>query len=163
MKSPRYWILLSIFFCCNAIAEAKQTPSEMKCPYILPPEKDFPANWVTFGKISSDRLQLREMGIIDGNAAEEKQRVIEAKERMFTDDIVDEWESFGDRSESVAEYDEAHRENALKCTYSKTQEESFDINKNVVLLIPLPVKKSVKCLLVRRDIDPTHEISCKAK
>ena len=35
-------------------------------------------------------MQLREMGIIDGNAAEEKQRAIEAKERMFTDDIVDE-------------------------------------------------------------------------
>ena len=85
------------------------------------------------------------------------------KQRMFTDDIVDEWESFGDRSESVAEYDEAHRENALKCTYGKTQEESSDINKNVVLLIPLPVKKYVTCLLVRRDADPTHEISCKVK
>ena len=163
MKSPRYWVFLSIFFCCNAIAASKQNLQELKCPYTLPPEKDFPASWVTFGKISNDRMQLREMGIIDGNAAEEKHRVIEAKERMFTDDIVDEWESFGDRSESIAEYDETHRENALKCTYSKTQEESFDINKNVVLLIPLPVKKYVTCLLVRRDVDPTHEISCKVK
>ena len=162
MKSPRYWVFLSIFFCCNAIAASKQNLQELKCPYTLPPEKDFPASWVTFGKISNDRMQLREMGIIDGNAAEEKQRAIEAKERMFTDDIVDECESFGDRSESVAEYDETHRENALRCTHRKTQEESSAI-KNVVLLIPLPVKKPIACLLVRRKVDPTHEISCRVK
>ncbi|MES2675418.1 MAG: hypothetical protein V4660_14345 [Pseudomonadota bacterium] len=163
IKLLKHCLYLQVIFCCYADAAPKETISELACPYILPAEKDFPASWVTLGKITADRLQLREMGIIDGNAAEEKQRVLEAKERMFTDDMIDEWETFGDRSESVAEYDETHRENALKCTYGKTQEESFDVNLNVVLLIPLPPKKYVTCLLVRRDIDPTHKISCKVK
>ena len=61
-------------------------------------------------------MQLRAIGIIDGNNAEEKQKEIEAKERMFSEKIIDEWESYGYRSESVAEYDETHGENALNFT-----------------------------------------------
>lgn len=163
MKLQKYLLTLSIVFCGCTDAAPKVQVSELACPYILPAEKDFPASWVTLGKITEGKLQLREMGIIDGNAAKEKQRVIEAKERMFTDEMIDEWESFGDRSESIAEYDETHGENALKCTYGRTIAESNDETKNVVLLIPLPVKKPVTCLLVRRDVDPTHEISCKVK
>lgn len=150
-------------FCVYADATPKEKIPELACPYILPAEKDFPASWVTLGKITVDRLQLREIGIIDGNATAEKKRVSEAKERMFTDYIMDEWKDFDDRSESVAEYDESHSENALKCTYGKTIADSNDVNRNVVLLIPLPLKKSVTCLAIRRDVDPTHEISCKVK
>lgn len=163
MQLLKYCLPLSFVFCGCADATPKEKIPELSCPYILPAEKDFPASWVTLGKITVDRLQLREIGVIDGNAAEEKQRVLEANERMFTDDIMDEWKDFDDRSESVAEYDESHSENALKCTYGKTIADSNDVNRNVVLLIPLPLKKSVTCLAIRRDVDPTHEISCKVK
>lgn len=163
MKLLKYCLYISISFCGCTDAAPKEKISELSCPYILPAEKDFPISWVTLGKISGDKFQLRAIGIIDGNAAEEKKRVLEAKERMFTDEIFDEWQTFKDRSEAIAEYDETHSENSLKCTYGRTQEESFDETKNVVLLIPLPVKKPVTCLLVRRDVDPTHEISCKVK
>ena len=89
--------------------------------------------------------------------------MIEAGERMFTDDIVDEWVSLDGRSEAITEYDENHLENSLKCTYGKTIAEANNETKNVILLISLPVKKPITCLLVRRNIDPTHEISCKVK
>ena len=84
-------------------------------------------------------------------------------DRMFTEDLIDEWEDLQDRSESVAEYDEDHSEKSLKCTYGKTIAESTNIASNVVLLISLPLKKPLSCLAVRRDVDPTLEISCKVK
>ena len=163
MKILKYCLYISFSFCGCADAAPKAKAPELACPYILPEEKDFPTSWVTLGKISSDKFQLRAIGIIDGNATEEKKRVLEAKERMFTDEIFEEWQTFKDRSEVVAEYDSNHSENSLKCIYGRTQEEAFDENKNVVLLIPLPVKKPVNCVLVRRDVDPTHEISCKVE
>ncbi|MES2825567.1 MAG: hypothetical protein V4732_18340 [Pseudomonadota bacterium] len=133
----------------------------LACPYILPAE-DFPSNWVTVRKIPAGKFQLRETAIADGNATELKSRLL-AKDRVFDTDIIDEWEKFKDRSEAIAEYPEDHREVSMMCTYGKTQHEAFDLNLNVELLIPLPPKKYVTCLLVRRDVDPTHEISCKVK
>jgi hypothetical protein len=163
MNLFKYYLPISLIFCGCADAAPKEKISELACPYVLPSEKDFPASWVTLGKISGERLQLREIGIIDGNAKEEKERVLSAKERMFREDMIDEWETLGDRSESEIIYDDSHTENALKCTYGKTIAEANDVNKNIVLLIPLPAKKSVTCLAIRRDVDPTHEISCKVK
>ena len=113
--------------------------------------------------MTTTRLQLRQIDIIDGNASEEKTRVVKDKERLFSADIIDYWVDHKDRFEALEEYPESHSENAIMCTYGKTIAESNDVNKNVVLLIPLPIKKPVTCLLVRRDIDPTHEISCKVK
>lgn len=163
MKLLKYCLCISCAFCSCADATPKEKISELTCPYILPAEKDFPGNWVTLGKAPIGKLQLRETAIIDGNAEEEKQRISVAKERIFSRDIIDEWEEIKDRSEAIAEYPENHREASMMCTYGRTQHESFDINLNVVLLIPLPPKKYVTCLLVRRDVDPTHEISCKVK
>lgn len=163
MKIFKYFLSLPFVFCGCADATTKNKVSELSCPYILPAESDFPTSWVTLGKVTGEKVQLREIGIIDGNATKEKIRISEAKERMFTDDIVDEWETFSDRSEALVEYDAKHSEKSLKCTYGKTIAESNDIYKNVVLLIPLPDKKPVSCLLVRRDIDPKYEISCNVK
>lgn len=163
MKLFKYCLYLSIFFCSCADATPKEKINDLACPYVLPAEKDFPVSWITLGKVSNERLQLRQINIIDGNASEEKDRVIKDKERMFSVEITDYWVDHKDRSEALEEYSEDHSENAIMCTYGKTIAESNDVNKNVVLLIPLPIKKPVTCLLVRRDVDPTHEISCKVK
>jgi len=163
MKLIKYFLYSSLAFCGCSDAAPKTKIPELTCPYILPAEKDFPDAWVTLGKMSPGQYQLRAIGLIDGNAAQEKQRVLEIKERMFTEEMFDEWTKLKDRSELLAEYDEDHAENSMKCIYGRTQEESFDEKSNVILLIPLPVKKALSCLLVRRDVDPTHEISCKVK
>jgi len=163
MKFSKGYLFIFFAFCGCADATSNQKSNELTCPYILPAEKDFPVSWVAIGKAPSGKLQLRETSIIDGNAKEEKERVLQLKERIFSRDIIDEWEEFKDRSEATAEYSENHREMSMMCTYGRTESESFDNNLNVVLLIPLPSKKPVNCLLTRRDVDPTHEISCKAK
>lgn len=164
MKSLKYYLYIACAICGCADATPKEKIPELTCPYILPAEKDFPASWVTLGKIPSERVQLRETTIIYGNAKEEKERVTIAKERIFSDDMIDEWDDFKDSSVATSEYyADRNLDMSMKCTYGRTQYESFDINLNVVLLIPLPPKKDVTCLLVRRDVDPTHEISCKVK
>jgi|GEM_PF-1745105 len=163
MMKLLYWLSITALICCNAIAASKPNLPELKCPYILPPEKDFPISWVVVGKAPNGKMQLRETSIIDGDAKEEKKRVLMLKKRIFSRDIIDEWESFGDRSEATAEYPANHRDMSIMCTYGRTQAESFDNNLNIVLLIPLPPKKPVSCLLTRRDVDPTHEISCNVK
>ena len=163
MKFVKYCLCISFSFCGCVDAEPKKEMTELSCPYILPAEKDFPASWVVIGKSLTGKFQLRETIIIDGNASEEKERLSKTNERVFSRDIIDEWEEFKDRSEATAEYPEGHRETSIMCTYSKNQKEYTDPNLNVVLLIPLPSKKPVSCLLTRRDVDPTHEISCKVK
>ena len=154
---------MSCVFCGCADATSREKLNELSCPYVLPAEKEFPDSWVTLGKVSSEKLQLRQINIIDGNATKEKERVTKENQRMFSVEITDYWVDHKDRSEALEEYDEDHGENALMCTYGKTIAEANDENKNFVLLIPLPVKKPVTCLLVRRNTDPTHEISCKVK
>lgn len=142
MKFLKYCLYISCVFCSCAEATPKEKTSELVCPYVLPAEKDFPASWITLGKVSNDRLQLTQINIIDGNASEERDRVIKEKEKMFSADIIDYWVDHKDRSDALEEYPENHSENAIMCTYGRTQEESFDVNKNVVLLIPLPTKKT---------------------
>ena len=163
MKTLKYYLCITFFFCGCTDAAPKEKETQYTCPYILPAEKDFSPSWVTIGKVTSDKVQLRQIDIIDGNAIEEKNRVSKEKERVFSADIIDEWNSVGDRSEATAEYPENHREMSIMCTYGKTIADANDENKNVVLLVPLPIKKAVNCLLVRRDVDPTHEVSCKVK
>ena len=81
MNFFKYCLLISLPFCGCAGAAPKEKINELACPYVLSAEKDFPANWVALGKITTDRLQLREIGIIDGNAIEEKNEwLILAKE-----------------------------------------------------------------------------------
>lgn len=155
---------LSIFsYCGCSDAAPKEKNLELACPYILPAEKDLPVGWEIIGKIPSDKLQLQQVGIIDGNATVEKKRVSLTQDRMFTEEMIDEWEDFKDRSEAHVEYDINHTENSLKCIYAKSYKETFDVNLHVVLLVPLPKNKELDCLLVRRDVEPKHEISCKVK
>ena len=161
MKFLKYCLCISLSFCGCVDAAPKEKMQELTCPYILPPEKDFPATWAVVGKLSPEKWQLRETIIIDGNANEEKERISKTEERAFSREIIDEWEDFKDRSEAIAEYSEDHEEMSMMCTYSKNQKEYIDPNLNVVVFIPLPSKKPVSCLLTRRDVDPTHEMSCK--
>ena len=164
MKLLKYCLSLSFIFCGCADATPKEKIPELTCPYILPTETDFPVSWVTLGKAPIGKLQLRETTIIYGDAKEEKERVTKAKERIFSDDMIDEWDDLKDSSKATSEYYADRKfDMSMMCTYGRTQQESFDINLNVVLLIPLPSKKYVTCLLVRRDADPTHEISCKVE
>lgn len=163
MKRLNYCACIALLLCGCTEAAPSNTLSELTCPYILPAEKDFPSSWITLGKVTDEKLQLRQTDIIDGNASEEKNRVIKEKERIFSAEIIDYWEDYDDRSEALEEYPEDHSENAMMCTYGKTIADANDANKNVVLLIPLPVNKPVTCLLVRRNTDPTHEMSCEIK
>jgi hypothetical protein len=154
---------LALLYCGCTDANPKEEQQTLACPYIFPAEKDLPSNWVTIGKIPTARLQLRETAINNGDASEEKKRVESAQEPVFSRDIIDEWEERKDRFEATAEYPQDHGNIAIMCTYAQTQKETFDPNKNLVLLIPLPAKKHISCLFTRRDIDPTHEISCTVK
>lgn len=164
VKRVSYLICLSILTCCSGSdAAPKEKLLDLACPRILPAEDDLPAGWEVLGGMPADKLQLRQIGITKGNASRLKKWLSESSDRSFPEEIVDEWKVFEHGSKAVTEYPEDHDENALMCTYAKTYKESFEIKQNVVLLIPLPVKKYVTCLLVKRDVDPMVEASCKVK
>ena len=161
MKLNKYLLYVSTLAFCGCVeADPKANEARLTCPYILPAEKDFPKDWITVKKIPLGRFQLRETVIALGSAPDLKSRLT-SSDTDFDTDIIDYWLDKKDRSEATAEYPEGHREMSMMCTYSKNQKEYIDPNLNVVLLIPLPSKKPVSCLLTRRDVDPTHEMSCK--
>lgn len=154
----KYLSFFCVIFFCNYInASTKEEISELRCPYTLPPENALPSNWITIGKASKEKLKLRTIGIIYADSSD-------IKNRSFSEDMIDEWEDLKDKSKAIAENDADHGDMMMKCVYAKSVAEDSDHNlKNVVLLIPLPIHKPVSCLLTRRNIDPTHEISCKVK
>ena len=163
MKLFKYCLSFSFLICGCADATPKLEVLELVCPSVLPAEKDFPASWVILGKVTSDKLLIREADFIDANATQEKERLLGVKERVFSRDSLDEWVDYDDRSEATTEYFADHADAAMMCTYSKTQKEMFDVERNVVLLIPLPPKKHLTCLIVRREVNPLYELSCRAK
>ena len=162
MKLLKYCLSLSFVFCGYADATPKEKTSELTCPYILPAEKDFPVSWVTVRKTPPGRFKLEQIDIAFGNTIELK-KSLASKERNFNTEITDDWTRIKERAEYKAEYSEDHDEVTMMCTYGRTRKESSDVNMNVELLIPLPQKKPVTCLLVRRDVDPTYEMSCEVK
>lgn len=158
VKLLNYFMWMSLLpYCCCSNATPKTKIPDLTCPYVLPEKKYFPVGWKALGEISGDKLQLRSTGLIDGNASN-------VKDRNFTEEMIDEWNDFPSRSEALWEYDKDHEDLMLKCIYAKSYEDAFnsDIN-NIILLIPLPPKKAVSCLFVRRNIEPRVEASCKVK
>lgn len=157
MNFFKYCICFSIFLysgCSKATSESENV--NFSCPHTLSSQTKLLDGWVTVGK-PSENLKLRVIGIINQDSSD-------VKSRMFSEEIIDEWEDFEGRTESVVGYDETHENIMLKCTYARTESDTSDHNaNNIILLVPLPSNKAVSCLLVRRDIDPTHEISCKVK
>ena len=153
-KHQIFFIIFLYSGCSGAANEGGDV--RFSCPHTLSSQAKLLDGWMTVGK-SDESFKLRVIGIINQDSSD-------VKSRMFSEEIIDEWEDFEGRSESVVEYDETHENIMLKCTYARSESETSDHNtNNIILLVPLPSKKSVSCLLVRRDIDPTHEISCKIK
>ena len=158
MKLSKYFVYFFVIaYCSYSYATPKEKISNLACPYILPAKKDFSANWIPVGKISDESMRIRSVGIIYTKSSD-------IPNRNFSEDIIDEWEELKDRSQAVAGYDENHEDVMLKCVYAKSAKEDSDHNvNNVVLLIPLPSKKNRTCLLVRRNVSPEFEASCKIK
>lgn len=158
MKALKYFFYsLMLFYCGCSDATSKGDTQSLSCPQVFSTENSIPANWITVGNIPKEKFQLRTIGIIDSDTSD-------IPNRNFSEEIIDEWESLKDQSQATVAYDGSQENMMLKCVYAKSAAEDSDHNiKNMVLLIPLPVKKSVTCLAVRRDVDPTHEISCKVK
>ena len=153
----RYVYVLMFFYCGCLEATSKGTSQSFTCPQTLNEKEVLQADWVTVGRVPAEKFPLRTIGIIYPDLSD-------VNNRQFSEDMIDEWDDLKDKSQAIAEYDENHEKIMMKCVYAKSAAEDSDRNlKNVVLLIPLPSKKPVNCLLTRRDIDPTHEISCKVK
>lgn len=162
MKSLNYVFLFSVFYVGCADANPKEKISDLTCPYTLPAEKDFPANWVSTRSAGSGIYKLEQIDIAFGDALELKDELV-SKERNFNTEITDDWTYIEDRAEYQFEYSQDHESISMMCTYGRTRKESSDVAQNVELLIPLPQNKPVTCLLIRRDVDPTYEMSCEIK
>lgn len=138
-------------------AAPKKKVAELSCPYILPEKSAFADGWMTVGNIPVDKLQIRSISIIDQDTSD-------ISNRDFSEQVIDEWEDFPDRSESIADYDENHGNLMIKCVYAKSYNDVSDSNtNNVILLIPIPSNKPVVCTLVNRKISPEFELFCKVK
>ena len=163
MKPLKYFLYFVVTYCGCSDAAPKEKMSDLACPYIFPSEKDFETDWVTLGQMPTEKLQLRTAGIIYGNATEEKIRLAGVKNRVFSEETIDEWNHVNDTYQASTEYSEKHDENSLMCTYGRSYEESTYSDRNVVLLIPLPPKKAFTCLFIKRKVEPNIEASCKVK
>lgn len=158
-----FFLILAIFFCGCSDAATKEKVPDLACPYVLPAEKDVPVGWEILGKIPADKLQLKSAGMIYGNATTEKNRLTGAVERVFAEEIIDEWEQVNGHYQAETEYPEIHDENSLKCTYGRSEFDSLDEKRNVVLLIPIPPKKSASCVFIKRKAEPSLEARCEVK
>ncbi|RYY77062.1 MAG: hypothetical protein EOO52_06130 [Gammaproteobacteria bacterium] len=157
MNFLKYWLCLTIVFYSGCSGASSKDTQTLACPNFLSSEKSLPSSWITVGKIPNEKFLLRTIGLIYPEFSD-------LDKRNFSEEMIDEWEELEGRSQSIAEYDKDHKSMMMKCVYARSfAEDSDSDSRNVVLLIPLPQEKPVKCVLVRRDIDPTHEISCKVK
>ena len=158
MKLFKYLLYISVFtYCGCSDAAPKEKTSDLRCPLTLPAEKDMLAGWQTVGKIPAEKLPLKSIGIISPDTSD-------ISKRIFSEEIIEEWETVNHADQAVEEYDATHENLMLKCIYARSYSEaSNDNDKNVVILIPLPPKKAFTCLLIRRPINPEFEASCKVK
>ena len=102
MKFLKYCIYFSMFLYCGCSdAAPKENAQTLACPYILSAEKALPPTWITVGSVSTEKLQLRTIGIIYPDLSD-------IKNRNFSEDIIDYWDYLKDKSQSIAEYDENH-------------------------------------------------------
>jgi hypothetical protein len=74
------------------------------------------------------------------------------KERVFSEEILEDWVTTPDSTYLVSEYAASHEILTLKCNYAATGASASDNDpKSIVLLIPLPQEKSLKCTFVRKN------------
>lgn len=153
-----YLIFLSIFSCCSCSdAAPKVNMAALECPLTLPAKKDISSDWLIVGETTNEKLPLKSIGIIYSDTSD-------IPARNFDVEMIEEWENLKDKTQAVAEYYEDHKNIMLKCIYASSNKDAADDNvNNVVLLIPLPPKKHLVCLLTNRTIDPKFELSCKEK
>src|SRR5690606_17849465 len=114
-------ILVCLFFsfCCSSYASFKEISQERECPYILPAQKNLLAVWGLLGDISTKQLQLRNIGVTTGNATEIKELLSARKDRVFAEDMIEDWDDVEGESPALGEYDEDFGEASLLCTYSR--------------------------------------------
>lgn len=146
MKSFFFPILLMISMnACKAGENTTPASNTIKCPAELKKGTQLPESTQVFGNLPDRGFPLRSAGINLGNTAD-------PKERVFSEEILEDWVSTADSTYLVSEYAASHEKLTLKCNYAATGTSASDSDpKSTVLLIPLPQEKSLKCIFVRKN------------
>jgi hypothetical protein len=138
-------ILVVSLTACKANQKAESVSSVIQCPTELNKGAHLPENTQVFGNLPEVDFPLRSAGINLGNTAD-------PKERVFSEEILEDWISTPDSTYLVSEYPASHEILALKCNYAAKGASASDSDpKSAVLLIPLPQGKSLKCTFVRKN------------
>jgi hypothetical protein len=130
---------------CRAEEQAVAISNTLRCPTELNKETPLPENTLIFGNLPKINFPLRHAGINLGDTAD-------PKVRFFSEEILEDWISTPDSTYLVSEYAASHEALSLKCNYAAKGTSASDSDpKSIVLLIPLPQGKSLKCTFVRKD------------
>lgn len=139
------FLLLTSLNACKA--EERKVPLfyTIKCPTELVKGTKLPDNTQVYGNLPERIFPLRSAGINLGNS-------VDPKERVFSEEILEDWVSTPDSTYLVSQYGASHEILSLKCNYAATGANASDSDpKSIVLLIPLPQDKPLKCTFVRKN------------
>jgi hypothetical protein len=76
-------------------------------PSFITAQKEFFTSWIMLGKIPTENLTLRTIGIIHPKFSD-------FNKRDFNEEIIDEWEDLEGKSQSIVEYDKDHESPMMK-------------------------------------------------
>lgn len=146
MKKFLFQILLVVSLNASKAEESKaQASNTIKCPTELIKGTKLPDNTQVYGNLPERIFPLRSAGINLGNT-------VDPKERVFSEEILEDWVSTPDSTYLVSQYGASHEILSLKCNYAATGANASDSDpKSIVLLIPLPQDKPLKCTFVRKN------------
>ena len=138
-------LLLASLNACKAEERTTSSTDVIKCPTELKKGATLPKSTRIFGNLPEAAFPLRRAGINLGAS-------VDPKERIFSEEILDDWISTPDSTYLVSEYDASHEALSLKCNYAAAGTSISDSDpESTVLLIPLPQGKSLKCTFVRNN------------
>jgi hypothetical protein len=139
-------LIIASMNACKAQEHATSVPHALKCPTELNTGTPLPEGTQVYGSLPKINFPLRSAGINLGIT------VADPKERIFSEEILDDWIATPDSTYLVSEYPASHEALSLKCNYAAKGTSASDSDpKSIVLLIPLPQGKPLKCTFVRHD------------
>jgi len=130
---------------CKAEEHATSVSHTLRCPTELNTGTPLPEGTQVYGSLPKIDFPLRSAGINLGITAD-------PKERIFSEEILDDWISTRDSTYLVSEYPASHGALSFKCNYAAKGTSASDSDpKSIILLIPLPQGKPLRCTFVRKD------------
>ncbi|MEO6098265.1 MAG: hypothetical protein ABIW76_22385 [Fibrobacteria bacterium] len=142
--SPQILLVVSIIACKAEQRETSES-NTVACPTEFKMGTHLPESTQVFGQLPKGNFPLRSAGINLGNTAD-------PKERVFSEEILEDWVQTPDSTYLLSEYPASHEVLTLKCNYAAKGTSASDSDPNsTVLLIPLPQGKSLKCTFVRKN------------